>query len=99
MSKLPNTVGARPSPMPYDPVQTAFDWFETFLGESDKLPDEHSFGLLAASAADERVRDRASEIEWLLFTATFYEVALVLYQDGRAAQSSQLSCFKRAVDV
>lgn len=80
--------------MQYDPVRMAHDWFKSFSEKCSSLPPENTFCLLAASAADKHVREHASEIEWMLFTSTFYEVAMRLYQECHQATPPALEPFQ-----
>jgi hypothetical protein len=68
--------------MQHDPVREAYTWCEKYFREhGTPLPLLKDFKSAAAYAADARAREGASDIEWTLFTTTFFEVALRLYQE------------------
>jgi len=76
--------------MQYDPVRAAYDWCNTYFREhGTPAPLAKDFKSAAAHAADAHAREGASDIEWTLFTTTFFEVALRLYQEHMANTREQ----------
>lgn len=77
--------------MQNDPVRDAHQWVQAFLEEFGTLIPVRDFSSHAASAADAHVREGASQVEWFLYTTTFFEAAMRLYQEHRSLTPSETS--------
>lgn len=75
--------------MQYDPVRVAYQWVQAYLDEFGAFVPVRNFSAQAATAADAHVREGASQVEWFLFTTTFFEAAMRLYQEQRVTIPSE----------